>query len=246
MDDAFLTELYKDLPKLGTGSPKIIREVFSKLELRPDPTILDVGCATGMSSIELAKLSRGNIVSLDINQTFLDILEERAKAEKLSNRIKTINQNLFTMEFEEGTFDVIWAENVLFVKGIRGALKSWRRFLKEGGYIVFSVIVQLKADAPDDAMNYWERVYPAMKTPSKIEMIIKEQNCILIDTIPIPASETMTYCYIPLEKRIAEMREAYRTDKKAISYLDLNQEEIDIIRKYGSEFYGSIFYIVQS
>lgn len=245
MDDAFLVELYKDLPKLGTGSPVIIRKVFSKLKLRPNPTILDVGCATGMSSIELAILSQGKIVSLDVNQTYLDILKEKAMVRKLSDRIETTNQNLFTMEFDDESFDVVWAENVLFVKGIRGALKSWRRFLKEMGYIVFSVVAQLKDEAPKDAVNYWERVYPAMKTPAEIEKIIKEQNYNLIDSVPIPTEETMKYCYMPLEKKIAELRLKYESNKEFIAYLDLNQEEIDIVRKYNSEFYGSVFYIVQ-
>ncbi len=246
MDHAFLAELYKDLPKLGTGSPATIRKVFGKLQLGPNPTILDVGCGTGMSSIELAKLSQGKILSLDINPTYLEILEEKAKEQNLSDRISTINENLFTMDFDNKSFDVIWAENVLFVKGIRGALKSWRCFLRERGYIVFSVVVQLKDNAPDDAVNYWERVYPAMKSPSEIERIIQEQNYNLIDMVPIRTKETMKYCYIPLEKKIAELRQKYESNKEFIAYLDVNQEEIDIVRKYESEFYGSVFYIVQS
>ncbi|MFW9968473.1 MAG: class I SAM-dependent methyltransferase [Candidatus Thorarchaeota archaeon] len=245
MDDALLIELYKDIPKLGTGSPITIRQVFSKLQLKPKPSILDVGCATGMTSIELAQISDGSIVSLDSNQTYLDILNERAKAQNVSDRIRTTKQDLFTMDFEDGTFDVIWAENVIFGIGLEGALKSWRPFLKPDGYLVFSVIVKMKDIVPDNARNYWERVYPAVKNHAEIVDLVDHQHYRLIDTILIPTSETMEYCYLPLEKKIRELRETHPSNKAFIDYLDLNQEEIDIVRKYDSEFYGSVIYIIQ-
>ena len=245
MDDALLTELYKDIPKLGTGSPKTIRQVYDKLQLSTKPTILDVGCATGMSSIELAKISGGRVTALDINQVYLDILDDKAKEQGLSDRISILNQDLFAMDFEASSFDVIWAENVIFSLGIKGALRSWRRFLKTRGYIVFSTIVRLKDEVPDEARNYWERVYPAVETHNRIEKIIEEEQYRLVDTILIPTAETMEFCYIPIEKKIEELREKYSANREFIDYLDVNQEEIEIVRKYDSEFYGSVFYITQ-
>lgn len=209
MDDSFLTELYKDIPKLGTGSPRIIRQVFERLQLPLAPTILDVGCATGMSSIELARISEGSILALDINQTYLDILKEKAKAQNVSDRIRTTRQNMFSMEFEEGAFNVIWAENVIFRIGIKGALKSWRRFLKKRGYIVLSTIVRLKDDVPDEARDYWESSYPGVTTHAKIEKVIEKQGYRLVDSILIPTAESMEYCYQPLEKRIKELRKIH-------------------------------------
>lgn len=245
MDDAFLTDLYKDIPKLGTGSPKIIRKVFEMLQLPPKPSILDVGCATGLSSIELAKISDGSIVSLDINQTYLDMLEAKAEAQNLSHRIRTLKQDMFTMDFEDGAFDVIWAENVIFRIGVMGALKSWKRFLKTRGYIVISTVVKMKGIVPDEARNYWERSYPGVTTHAKIEEAIENQDYRLVDSLLIPTSETMEYCYLPLEKRIRELREIHGANSEFNAFLDLNQEEIDIVRKYDSEFYGSVFYIIQ-
>ncbi len=245
MDDALLTELYKDIPKLGTGSPLVIRQVFEKLDLPPDPTILDIGCATGLTSIELARISGGSIVSLDINQTYLDILKERAAAQRVLDRITIVNQDMHSMHFERGSFDVIWAENIIFGLGIKNALKSWGTLLKQEGYIVFSIIVRMEETAPEEARRYWERVYPSVKSHTEIQDIIQSQGYRVIDTHLVPTEETMDYCYKPLEKRIKELREIYGASREFIAYLALNQEEIDIVRKYGSDFYGSVFYILK-
>ncbi len=222
MDDAFLTELYKSIPKLGTGSTRIIRQVFSRLKLQPKPSILDVGCGTGMTSIELARISDGAILSLDINQTYLDILEENARTQDVSDRIRTIKQDMLTMKFEEGALDVIWAENVIFVIGVERALKTWRPFLKPDGYLVFSVIVKMKDIVPDEARDYWERVYPGVRSQIEIENMIEMQNYVLIDYLPIPTSDTMEYCYIPLEKRIKELRAIHGGNREFLAFLDLN------------------------
>ena len=152
---------------------------------------------------------------------------------------------MFTMDFGDSTFDVIWAENVIFRIGIMGALKSWKRFLKTQGYIVLSTVVKLKESVPDEARNYWERSYPGVTTHSKIEEVIENQDYRLVDSLLIPTSESMEYCYIPLEKRIRELRGIHEANKEFNAFLDLNQEEIDIVRKYDSEFYGSVFYIIQ-
>jgi SAM-dependent methyltransferase len=149
------------------------------------------------------------------------------------------------MHFDDGAFDALWAENSIFGIDIERALQSWRSFLKPDGYIVFSVIVKRKDIVPDEAKKYWERVYPSVKTQDEIEELIERQNYELIDSLPIPTSETMEYCYMPLEKKIKELREIYGANKEYIAYLDLNQEEIDIVRKYDSEFYGSVFFIIQ-
>ncbi|NHJ14413.1 MAG: class I SAM-dependent methyltransferase, partial [Candidatus Thorarchaeota archaeon] len=211
----------------------------------PAPDILDVGCATGMSSIELAKISNGYIVSLDKNPTYLEILKRKAEAQNVSERIKILKQDLFTMTFNEDAFDVIWAENIIFALGIRGALKAWRRFLKKGGYLVFSIIARLRDEVPEEAREYWERVYPGVKTDMEIKSLIEKERYVNIDSILIPTSESMKYCYIPLQRKIRQLREKYGANKEYIAYLDMNQEEIDIVRKYGSEFYGSIFYIAR-
>jgi ubiquinone/menaquinone biosynthesis C-methylase UbiE len=48
-------------------------------ELPKNPSILDVGCGPGMQTIQLAKLTRGEVYALDFHQPFLEHLMKKAK-----------------------------------------------------------------------------------------------------------------------------------------------------------------------
>ena len=243
--EELLVELYRDIPKLGPGSTETTRSVYSMLQLPEEPTILDVGCATGMSSIELAKLSGGRVIAFDINEVYLDILKERAKKEGVAERIQTSKGSIHHMDFKENTLDVIWAENIVFVLGLERALSEWKRFLKSRGYLVISILVRRSNNAPEDASAYWESVYPGLGTHETVLRIIEQQGYRFINSLSIPDSDTMKNCYLPLERQISRLREKYSSNGEFMDWLNLNQREIDIVRKYGSEYYVFTFYTMQ-
>jgi ubiquinone/menaquinone biosynthesis C-methylase UbiE len=239
-----LNELYKDLPKLEQGSLETIKKAVSMLNnLPPNPVILDVGCGTGRTSIELAKIFNCNVVALDINQFFLDILRNKAMEQGVEDRIQTINKSMASMDFEENSFDVIWSENSIFIVGFEKALKEWRYFLKKGGFLVVSVIAKLKDNPPVDAKKYWAKVYPSIKSHDEILKIIEKQGYKLRSSFDFPESDWWDYFYAPLEKKILTLREEYGDKFK--KELDMNQNEIDYFKKYGFKYYGIVFYIMQ-
>ncbi|NVM05200.1 MAG: SAM-dependent methyltransferase, partial [Candidatus Helarchaeota archaeon] len=50
-------ELHTDLPREGPGSNEFTRKAFLMLKNLPqEPKILDIGCGSGMQTIEIAKL----------------------------------------------------------------------------------------------------------------------------------------------------------------------------------------------
>ncbi len=57
--------------------------------LREGMTALDIGCGMGFFSIGMAKIvgDRGSVISVDLQQEMLDILEKRAKHAGVSDRI---------------------------------------------------------------------------------------------------------------------------------------------------------------
>ncbi|MCD6293978.1 MAG: class I SAM-dependent methyltransferase [Deltaproteobacteria bacterium] len=64
-------------------------KLFGKY-VRPDMTVVDLGCGLGFNSMGLARLvgSSGKVVALDIQQKMLDVVMKRAKKRGIENRIE--------------------------------------------------------------------------------------------------------------------------------------------------------------
>ncbi len=56
---------------------KYTRRAFRMLPQLDKPRILDIGCGSGIPTMELAGLSNGQIIGLDINQPLLDRLTKK-------------------------------------------------------------------------------------------------------------------------------------------------------------------------
>ena len=75
-------EIHTGLPREGPGDNESTRKAYRILkELPENPRILDISCGPGMQTIELAKMSGGQIVALDSHQPFLEQLKKSAKKE---------------------------------------------------------------------------------------------------------------------------------------------------------------------
>ena len=86
---------------------KYTREAYSLLPKYNTPKILDIGCGSGIPTIELAKLSGGDIVAIDIDQDALDILSKRLENLELKDRIQVLNRSLLDLGFSHESFDII-------------------------------------------------------------------------------------------------------------------------------------------
>ena len=86
--------------------------------------------------MELAKLSNGEIIGLDINQDFLDELRRKIGKAEVSDKVKAKKCSIFDMEFPDESFDIIWTEGSIWIIGFKKGLKEWRQFLKPNGFMV--------------------------------------------------------------------------------------------------------------
>ncbi|HUX98715.1 MAG TPA: class I SAM-dependent methyltransferase [Candidatus Deferrimicrobium sp.] len=239
-----LFELLKNLPRAGPGNNESTRKVFSMLyDLPPSPKILDIGCGPGMQTIELAKISNGKIVALDIHQPFLDRLLEKAQTERVEDKIEIKTQSMFEMSFEEKIFDIIWVEGAIFIIGFETGLRAWRKFLKEQGFIVISELAWLKKELPTELKEFFEAEYPAIKFHEENIEIIKNIGYNFVNSFILPEEGWWVY-YEPLTIEIESLRRKYKTDQEKLSYLTIAQKEIDLYKKYSS-YYGYIFYIIR-
>ena len=214
-------ELYED--QLRKYFLKYTRKAFRMLPSLDKPRILDIGCGSGIPTMELAKLSNGQITGLDINQPHLNRLRRKIRKAGLSDRVKTLTCSMFDMEFPDESFDIIWAEGSIAPIGFKRALKEWRRLLRPKGFLAVH----------DEIGNVTE----------KLEQVL---GCgyVLIGHFIVPEDDWWNEFYAPLQKRIDEFRTKYADDPKTLAALDRDQHFINTFKK-NPEQYASVFFVMQ-
>jgi len=239
-------EIHKDLPREGPGGNEYTRKAFSMVgDLPSEPYILDIGCGPGMQTIELAKISNGHITALDNHKPFLEVLNRNIEQEGLSDKIKTVHGSMFSLDFPESTFDLIWSEGAIYIMGFEKGLKEWRHVLKKGGYIAVTECSWIKKNPPEEIKKFWNENYPGMNNIEENIRIIKNAGYSHINNFTLPEKAWMDNYYNPIKKRISALREIHAGNAEFMKYLDIEEEEIRLYETY-SAFYSYVFYIMKS
>lgn len=238
-------ELTEGLPRQGPGSSAATLWALSLARALPaTPRILDVGCGPGPQTIDLARATGGQIVAVDIRQRFLDELSARADAAGVRAQITPVNGSMFEMDFDEESFDLIWSEGAIYITGFAAGLSTWRRFLKPGGWIAVSEISWLVPEPPTDALAFWDRNYPGMRSIERNCAIVRETGYAELDGFVLPVHDWWDNYYGPCEARIAELRIKYANDPATLALFDEHQREYDLFRA-NSDAYGYVFYVMR-
>lgn len=201
---------------------KYTRQAFQSLPKIKDPHILDVGCGSGIPTIELAKLSNGKITGIDIDQNLLDKMNERIQEEGLSNRVFTKKCSLLHIDFPDNNFDIIWAEGSIHIIGFEKGLKELRHLLRQGGFLVVH-------DGVKDVSNKLKKV--------------PDLGYKLVNLFMLPDDAWWKEYFEPLERLIKEWRnKAKSTEIRRI--LEEYQKEVNMFKMNPKENV-SAFYIFQ-
>jgi ubiquinone/menaquinone biosynthesis C-methylase UbiE len=238
-------ELYQSLPRGGPGSNKCTKKAYRILGIVPDnPKILDIGCGKGMQTLELVRISNGHVIALDNHQPFLDELEENAKKADLDGRIETHLGSMFSLDFEENCFDVLWSEGAIYIIGFEKGLTEWRKLLKPNGYIAVSELSWFKPNPPSEVWNFWKAEYPKIKSIEENLEIIEKTGYQNLGHFKLPDEVWWESLYTSMEQKLGILKKKYMGDPKSIEVLDNEYMEIEFFRKY-SEWYGYLFYVMQ-
>ncbi len=241
----YLYELCEALPRCGPGDNEFTKRAFSAIgKVAEQPSILDIGCGSGVQTIELARISKGKIIALDNHQAFLDKLMELARNKGLEEKIISKNMSMLEMDFEENTFDIIWSEGALYFMGFQNGLKRCHQLLKDKGYLAVTELVYTADNPPDAVVKYFESEYPDIKNiEGKIEVIRKE-GFNLISNFTLPESAWLKNYYLPIEKELPRLNKKYQGNETALGVFEGFRNEMNFYRKY-SKFYGYEFFVMQ-
>jgi SAM-dependent methyltransferase len=202
---------------------KYTRKAFRMLPQLDNPSILDVGCGSGISTVELARLSRGKVLGIDIDQTALDKFIKRINEMGLTDSVQAVNRSMVDMDFPNESYDVIWSEGSVYAIGFEKGLREWKRFLKPGG---FMVVHDEQGDIDE-----------------KLQQI---SNCgyELIGYFVLSKEVWWAEYFAPLEKLIGETRGIYTPNLKILEELHHAQCELDMFKKY-PEHNSSVCFVMK-
>jgi len=120
---------------VGRGMASSTNLLLRELQIPENPTVLDVGCGTGISTFELMKRVKGRFFGIDISQKMIDLAREKALALGFSN-VEFSKGDAEQLGFPESSFDLI-ISNLVFhwVQNKQKALKEMFRVLKPRGQV---------------------------------------------------------------------------------------------------------------
>ncbi len=198
------------------------RRAFHLLPKMDKPRILDIGCGSGTPTIELARLSDGEIVGIDIDQEALDEFARKIEKEGLSDRIKAMNQSIYNTTFPDESFDILWDEGAVHIVNPKKSLKECTRILKINGYFVLGEGIKWLANTSQQFSKFGFK---------------------LVDKFLLPEEFWWKEYYEILEKRIENLGKREFTSKD-LEELKRHKREIEMVKRNPKEF-DCGFYIFQ-
>lgn len=163
------------------------RRAFAGLtELPVRPQILDIGCGDGAVTLELARLSSGEILGIDVDDEALVQLLQQIERENLGHRVQARRCSLLADELPHLRFNLLWAEGVLHLLDAERSLEVCGQLLGAGGYLVCCDTVQ------------WQEANQERFRQAGFKIVTRH---------PWPARSWWTEFYSLLEPRILRLRE---------------------------------------
>jgi ubiquinone/menaquinone biosynthesis C-methylase UbiE len=115
------------------------RMAMDRLDLHPGQQVLDIGCGTGRTTLELASrvAPDGRALGIDLTEVMLQRARQHA-AQAGSNSVDFVHADAQVYDFGERKFDAAYSRfGVMFFSDPVAAFASIRRALRRGGLMSF-------------------------------------------------------------------------------------------------------------
>ena len=187
------------------------------------PRILDIGCGSGVPTMELARLGQGEVIGIDIDQPALDKLNRKIREAGFSNRVQAVNRSMLDMVFPDESFDVIWSEGSIFVIGFERGIQEWRWLLKPNGFMAIH----------DEKGNVEKKLEQISKCGYK-----------LLGYFILSEDTWWTEYFAPLEKSFAKSQTSCTDDPHDLEELNQARRELEMF-KNNPDRNNSVYFVIQ-
>ncbi|HEQ71885.1 MAG TPA: class I SAM-dependent methyltransferase [Spirochaetia bacterium] len=198
-------------------------QAYQQLPAVPHPSILDLGCGSGVPTLELALLSKGIVTAVDTDKAALSVLRTKARALGLAARIKILQRDFTRLRGLREHFDIVWSEGAAAVIGFARALTDWRRFLKPGGFLVLH----------DDFQDHTHKLDAIPKAAYR-----------LLDHFRIGPDIWFRDYFKPLKEHLDTLQEKYANRPDYLAALEKEEAEFRAFQEDPNRC-ASVFYLMQ-
>ena len=117
--------------------------------------VLDVGCGAGVTPIFIAKRYGCRVVGIDISEGMIEKSKERAKRERVMDRVEFRVADAQDLPFDDNIFDAVITESVTaFPEDKQKAVNEYVRVTKPGGYVGLNESIWRKVPQPPEVVAW--------------------------------------------------------------------------------------------
>ena len=133
---------------------------FSKLSMRDNLNVLDIGCGGGKNiATWLRKSKNSHVTGLDYSEVSVDESSKKNKWAIKRSRCEILRGNVAEMPFSDNTFDCVSAfETIYFWPGLEECFTEVNRVLKHGGIFM----VCNGSDGENESDEKWVNIIEGM------------------------------------------------------------------------------------
>lgn len=242
-DFELIGEYFSNIGRQGPGGyDQTIKALNFVDGLSAHSKIADLGCGTGAQTMILAQYTSAHIVALDLFPLFIEKLRSRVESIGIGNRIETIVGSMDDLPFTDNEFDLIWSEGAIYNIGYQRGLKEWRKYLKDGGYLVVSEASWFTDKRPAEIELFWNDAYSEMDTISRKVNQMESAGYIPMAVFALPEYCWMDNYYIPQIKAQGVFLQKYAGNATAMDLVNEMRRETELYTRY-KQYYGYVFYI---
>ncbi len=244
MSRDLVAEVHEGLSQADPARLAFTRKAFQMIPRLYKPRILDVGCGEGGPTLELAKLSDGEVIGQDIHPPSLDRLARAIEEAGLSDRVRAVCGSMFDLNFSDERFDIIWSEGSIHVIGFERGLDEWRQVIKSRGFWVVHAGTRPHGEPPPELRERGWGMNRGIRTAAEYTDTISTRGYELLGHFTLPENVWWIEYFGSLQERVLALRQKYAGNGEALAALDGEEREVELFKRY-PDWCGSAFFVMQ-